>query len=155
MRMKNSIPFSLVAILVLVVSSCSNNQSGNEVDGDMVSNNKTADNPNAQNPEPSIKFDEEIWEFGDINEGEIVRHSFHFTNTGNEDLVISRCQASCGCTTPKCEKKPVAPGERGVIEIKFDSSGKQGNQTKNITITANTNPPETVLTIKGFVRPKE
>jgi Protein of unknown function (DUF1573) len=135
--------------------SCSDKTTSKDVDAEVVTNIKTADNPNAENPEPILTCDKSTWEFGRINEGEIVLHTFSFTNTGNEALVINKCQASCGCTTPTCDKKPIPPGGSGIIKIRFDSNGKKNNQTKNVTVTANTNPPETILTITGFVIPKE
>lgn len=153
--MKNTKFFTilLVSISMFLLVACGQKTTDSQVDTDLVTNNKTADNPNATNPEPIFTCAEPIWNFGKINEGEVVLHTFKFTNTGNEALVISNCQASCGCTTPKCSKNPVAPGESGEIEIRFASEGRTNNITKNITVTANTNPPETVLTITGFVIP--
>ncbi|MBO6515864.1 MAG: DUF1573 domain-containing protein, partial [Bacteroidia bacterium] len=67
--------------------------------------------------------------------------------------IIRNCKASCGCTVPTCDKKPIPPGGKGEIEVRFDSNRKPGNQAKNVTVTANTNPPETVLTFRAVVRP--
>lgn len=153
MKFSGNLVFML-ALSMLIITSCGENSKDQQLDSDIVSNNKSAEDPTAKNPEPVFSFEEPIWDFGKITEGEIVLHTFKFKNTGNAILVISDCQASCGCTTPKCDKRPVAPGEEGEIEIKFDSEGKPTQQTKNITITANTNPPQTVLTITGYVIPK-
>lgn len=144
-----------VLLILALFVGCDQKTSTGDVDPNLVNNNKTADNPNAKNPEAVFTCNEPVWDFGKINEGEVVAHSFPFTNTGTSDLVISGCSASCGCTTPKCDKKPIAPGESSVIEIRFDSNGKTNQQSKNITVTANTNPPETILTITGFVIPKK
>lgn len=103
---------------------------------------------------PRFSFAQNEYDFGTVNEGDIVNHTFQFTNTGDAPLVISNATASCGCTVPSWPKAPIAPGETGKIEVKFDSSGKPNQQTKNITITANTNPAVTTLKIKGMVTPK-
>ncbi len=145
----------LASICLLLTSGLflgCNNESSN-ASTTVADNNITANNPDAQNPEPTFKFEHTDWDFGQINEGEKVRHSFKFTNVGNEALVIRTCRASCGCTVPKCDRKPVEPGESSEIVVTFDSNGKPGNQIKNVTVTANTNPPETVLTFRSVVIP--
>lgn len=90
--------------------------------------------------------------YGTINAGEKVKHTFKFKNTGSEPLVITNCKGSCGCTVPKCPTEPIAPGETGEIPVEFDSKGKNGPDSKNVTVTANTNPAQTMLTIKGDVK---
>ena len=90
-----------------------------------------------------------------IEQGEKVSHVFTFKNTGNEPLVLSNVKPSCGCTTPSWTKEPVAPGEEGEILVEFDSKGKSGKQTKTVTITANTEPAKTVLTITGEIQKAE
>ena len=82
-------------------------------------------------------------------------HVFSFTNTGSEPLLLEKCKGSCGCTVPQCPKTPIAPGAQGEIEVKFNSKGKKNNQTKTVTINANTDPAQTILKIKAFVNPAE
>lgn len=146
---------AVIAFGLLMSCGDKNSKSGESgtVDPNLIENNMTADNPNAENPEPQFSFDEMTWNFGKINEGTIVTHTFKFTNTGNEELIISSCKASCGCTTPLCDQQPVAPGEEGKIKVKFDSKNRKHNINKQVTIVANTNPPTTVLTLKGYVTP--
>ena len=107
------------------------------------------------NTEPVISFINKIWDFGTIIDGELVEHTFRFTNTGTKDLVISSASASCGCTIPKWSKEPIAPGEKGEIKVLFNTNGKKDMVTKDITILANTNPVKTVLQIKVFVEKKK
>jgi hypothetical protein len=104
--------------------------------------------------EPIINFDKKTWDFGTITDGEVVEHTFRFTNTGSKDLVISSASASCGCTIPNWPKEPIAPGEKGEIKVEFNSNGKKDMVTKDITILANTNPVKTILQIKVFVEKK-
>jgi hypothetical protein len=88
-----------------------------------------------------------------MNEGDAVTHLFEFTNTGTEPLLLTNCKGSCGCTVPKCPKEPIAPGASGTIEVKFNSKGKKNAQTKRVTIDANTDPAQTILTITANVTP--
>ena len=99
-------------------------------------------------------FETEEHDFGKVTDGDIVRHTFTFTNNGDNPLVIQRAKASCGCTVPQWTKEPVAPGEKGEINVEFNSKGKVGMQTKTITVTANFDGGiNKVLRIKGEVAP--
>ncbi len=102
----------------------------------------------------TVSFAETTHEFGTIAEGDVVEHTFVFTNTGNTPLIIQDAQTTCGCTVPKKPEAPVPPGETGEIQVRFDSQGKAGVQNKAVTITANTEPATTRLFIKANVTPK-
>ncbi len=107
-------------------------------------------------PTTSMEFTEMVYDFGEIVEGEHVKYAFKFKNTGSEPLIISDAKGSCGCTVPDWPREPVAPGATSEIKIEFDSKGKGSDdgskQTKKVTVTANTNPPQTYLTITGVVK---
>ena len=98
-----------------------------------------------------FKFEEETYNFGTTREGNSVEHDYKFTNVGKVPLVIKDARSSCGCTVPEWPKDPIPPGAEGVISVKFNTAGKTENQTKPITITANTYPSKTVLRIEGYV----
>ncbi|MBL7862422.1 MAG: DUF1573 domain-containing protein [Cyclobacteriaceae bacterium] len=77
-------------------------------------------------------------DFGDIVQGEKVEHTFTFTNTGDQPLVITNVEVTCGCTTPKgWPRDPIMPGHNGELTVAFDSTGKIGRQNKVVTITSN------------------
>ena len=84
-----------------------------------------------------IEFEKKIHDFGRISEGEIVSYTFLYENTGTSNLIITDVKTSCGCTTPGWDNEPVMPGGKGKIEISFDSSGRTGNQYKEITVFTN------------------
>ena len=117
-------------------------------------NTSAIETDQTSNKEPIISFDKKTWDFGTITDGEVVEHTFRFTNTGTSNLVISSASASCGCTIPNWPKEPIAPGEKGEIKVEFNSNGKKDMVTKDITILANTNPVKTILQIKVFVEKK-
>lgn len=99
----------------------------------------------------AISFEENSFDFGTLEEGDKVEHVFKFTNTSDNPLTISNARGSCGCTVPEWPREPIAPGEGGEIKVKFDSKGKKGKQNKTVTITANTDPQNTMLTISSDV----
>lgn len=120
--------------------------------------NPTIDNPNVasdtEDPNPNapvMTFAESQFDFGDIQPASKVRHTFKFTNTGKTPLLIADATASCGCTTPNWTKEPIAPGAPGELEVQFDSQGKQGLISKQVSVRANTQPSITVIYIKGNV----
>lgn len=103
-------------------------------------------NPNA----PEITFQEISHDFGNLQKGADCSYEFKFKNTGKEPLILSNCQASCGCTTPLCPKEPIAPGGSGVIKVKYDSN-RVGVFSKTITVTSNAKTPSIILSIKGTI----
>lgn len=103
-------------------------------------------------PTTTISFEETEFDYGVIDEGDKARHTYKFTNTGKEPLIISNAKGSCGCTVPQWPKEPIPPGGTGSIDVEFNSKGKKGKQSKRVTITANTDPAQTFLTIKGEVK---
>lgn len=105
-------------------------------------------------PKTTITFDSSKKDFGKVLSTSTNRHTFIFTNTGTEPLVISNAKGSCGCTVPEYPTEPILPGETGEISVEYKPSGQSGRQTKQITITANTNPARTILTITGDIQPE-
>lgn len=103
---------------------------------------------------PVFTFDKEKHDFGSIESGSSPKTVFTFTNTGKSPLIITNAKGSCGCTVPSWPKEPIAPGATGEIEVQFNSGTKKGNQTKTVTLTANTVPNTKVLTITAQIQAK-
>lgn len=103
---------------------------------------------------PQMSFDETHFHFGEVEDGELVKHTFNFTNTGTGDLVIADATASCGCTTPSFSFMPIKPNETSTIEVTFNSANREGVQSKVITITTNAYPRVRKVFIEGKVLPK-
>ena len=145
-------------ISALFIAGCNSNQddSGkkdNKLPTDLVNNPATASADSSKNKDkvPVFKFDAETHDFGSIIAGEKVLYAFRFTNVGKANLLIREAHGSCGCTIPDYPKKPVPPGQQGVINVTFNSEGKSGMQHKEVTVTANTIPNTKVLVITGEV----
>lgn len=103
---------------------------------------------------PVMTFAEESHDFGDIHQGDKVQYTFNFENTGNEPLIISNVQVTCGCTASEWPRDPIAPGAKSSLTISFNSAGKMGHQNKVITIVSNANNPRNRVTIVTNVLPK-
>jgi hypothetical protein len=101
---------------------------------------------------PAITFEQTHMDMGSIVQGTKVTRQFTFKNTGGSPLVLSDVRGSCGCTVGKeWPKHPIAPGQKGTLDVVFDSEGRSGRQDKTVTVVANTSPPTTLLTITGEV----
>lgn len=88
-------------------------------------------------PKTTIEFTEMKFHFGTVREGEKVKHSFHFKNTGSNPLMISNAVASCGCTIPSYPKEPIKPGGEGDILVEFNTKNRTGHQEKNVIVYSN------------------
>ena len=100
---------------------------------------------------PAIEFTSQVVDYGEIKRGSDGIRSFEFTNTGNQPLVIAKVYSSCGCTIPKKPEAPIAPGEKGEIQVKYDTN-RVGPIRKTITVNSNAEgTPIVSLKIKGTV----
>lgn len=106
---------------------------------------------------PVISWEKKTHDFGDIYQGDKVEHTFYFTNTGNDYLLITNVQVSCGCTTPKgWPRDPIPPGGKGELTISFNSAGKSGKQNKPVTVVSNaTNVEDNQITFTTNVLDKK
>ena len=85
-------------------------------------------------------FKEEMHDFGKVKEGDLVSYTFTVENKGKSDLIINNVQTSCGCTVAKFEKSPIKSGGSGKIELKLNTSGKNGKVVKTATVFSNAQP---------------
>lgn len=99
---------------------------------------------------PQIKFDELIHDFGRVRSGEVMKHEFTFTNTGNADLIIDNVLPACGCTSIKEFTRLIPPGGKASLTLEFNSFSLQGEQIKTMLVKSN-DPvqPNLVLQLKG------
>lgn len=101
-----------------------------------------------------MTFNEKTHDFGTIKEANgPVTHTFEFTNTGGEPLVIINVNASCGCTRPEYPKEPIMPGKKGKVKVTFNPAGRPGEFSKEVKIRTNGNK-RPILRITGTVIPK-
>ncbi|MEN9510610.1 MAG: hypothetical protein RLZZ370_429 [Bacteroidota bacterium] len=96
-----------------------------------------------------LKFETISHDFGTVYEGTMATYDFKFTNTGQAPIVLSNVQASCGCTTPKWPREPIAPGQNAVITAQYNSAGRPGSFHKTISVYSDAG--NYTLTITGNV----
>ena len=140
----------LAAISAMVFTSCKDN-AADQVKAENVEEAAVRDAKAEKFPE--MTFAETTFDFGTINEGEVVEHTFTFTNTGDAPLVVASAKGSCGCTVPTWTREPIAPGETGEMVVKFNSRGQKNIQNKTVNITANTEKGKETIRIKANVTP--
>ena len=92
-------------------------------------------------------------DYGTVNkEDDNGLRAFVFTNTGDAPLIIKDAKSTCGCTVPSFPKEPIAPGQSGKIEVKYNMN--TGPIRKTITIETNAinyDEGRVALKIKGEV----
>ena len=105
----------------------------------------------AAQKQAEIKFDKKTHNFGQFSEKNAVQKcTFSFTNVGDAPLIINQAVASCGCTVPKYTQSPIAPGEKGTIEVTYNGAGKiPGHFKKSITVRTNGVTEMTRLYVEG------
>ena len=145
---KVTLIISLLAIGLF--SSCGNSEKS--IDTDIIKNPNSAEGYDESEKMPKIVFETDMHDFGQLMAGEVISYSFKFTNTGNADLVISGCDASCGCTVADYPRERIAPGKTGYITVSFKSQGMSGMQMKEIIVASNAQPARTRLRISATVR---
>jgi hypothetical protein len=102
-------------------------------------------------PITTVLFDAYEHDFGQILQGSENPYVFKFKNTGNEPLIISSATGSCGCTVPFYAKDPIPPGAESEIHVVYKPGKQEGMQRKTVTITANTDPAQTMIRISAEV----
>src|SRR5690606_42047307 len=93
--------------------------------------------------------------FSKIDQHTTVTQTYTFTNTCEHLLIFSDVKGICCCTVPSYPREPIAPGETGEIEVIYRPGTQANQQTKTVSITANTEPATTVLRVKANVTPGE
>lgn len=87
---------------------------------------------------PKIEFKDKdnTIDYGTVNkEDDNGIRSFEFTNTGDEPLIITNVQSTCGCTVPSKPTEPILPGKTSKIDVKYNM--KTGPIRKTITVESN------------------
>ncbi len=102
--------------------------------------------------QPKIHFDQPDYDFGEVEAGDEIEHTFVFENTGDDPLSIEEVLTSCGCTGALVTEKEVPPGGTGEVKATFHTRGFQGVVKKGLTVESNDPENRLVrLTIGGNV----
>lgn len=150
LNLKKALPL-LLCITLLATFGCKSHND-ESVDMDIIHNPNSAQGYDNKEKMPVIAFEKNMHDFGTLTDGENISYSFKFTNKGNADLIISNCEATCGCTVADFPRDKVAPGKGGYVTITFNSSGKAGQQLQEVTVVSNAQPSRSKLRIQAKVR---
>jgi len=91
------------------------------------------------------------WDFGQVKEGEVLKHDFIFKNTSGDTINIKDINTSCGCTVSKVEKKTLAPGESTVIEAQYNTKGYSGAVQQYVYMRIDKPDAATTASVNGTV----
>jgi uncharacterized cupredoxin-like copper-binding protein len=106
-----------------------------------------------QDVKPILEFSESQHDFGKIEEGKVVEHTFKFRNSGKATLKINDIKTSCGCTAALVSSEKIAPGEEGTLLVELDSQIRKGKMSRTITIKSNDpEEPTKVLTVYADIQ---
>ena len=99
----------------------------------------------------TISFDKTTVDYGTVKNGADGQRVFTVKNTGDKPLIISKVQASCGCTTPVWSQDPIMPGKTSQIKVGYNTT-LVGSFTKIIEVYSNDSAnSRSVINIKGNV----
>ena len=144
-----------VAIFCLIISAGCDSPDENGLRKsdvhDIIHNPATA-NSNNLSVLAAIEGGPFVYDAGDVEEGDVIRYSFHFTNISKNFLEKIKISSTCGCTVAEFEPGKVSPGAKDSIEVVFDTQGFKGMQEKTVTLIGNTKPKENYFTIKANVK---
>ncbi|RSC92230.1 DUF1573 domain-containing protein [Tenacibaculum singaporense] len=97
-----------------------------------------------------FKFETETIDYGKIAYGSEGKRVFEFTNVGEAPIIIKDIVSPCGCTVPTKPEKPIMPGEKGQIEVSYDTK-RLGGFSKTLTVISNAKNKRKRVKIKGFI----
>lgn len=160
MKLRNNLIITAFAGLVFCACGNSNPNAQSEkakLDPSLINNPRSANTPEAVATEnlATMDFVDTFHAFGKMYEGEMASYDFTFKNNGKSPLLISNASGTCGCTVPEYPKEPIAPGENGTINVKFNSTNKVGLQNKSVNIFTNSKKGTHVLNITADVIEKQ
>jgi hypothetical protein len=97
----------------------------------------------AQILKDSLHFTQVTWldsilNFGTVSQDEDVKMQYRFRNAGKYPLFLLKVTASCGCTVPEYEDKPIEPGGESLIKVTLKTKQQHEEVHKYINVEANT-----------------
>ncbi len=87
---------------------------------------------------------------GIVEQGAVCGTQLEIQNKSDKVLFVANVRGSCGLSIPAWPRKPLAPGEKAIIQLRYDSN-RPGIINRNLTIHANTRSSSTILRVRGEV----
>lgn len=86
--------------------------------------------PQGQEQLPKIEITPKSFDFGQIEYGKVVEHTFQVKNLGEEILEIKKLATSCACTTAEISKEKIIPREEADLKVTYDTGLMTGPHAK-------------------------
>lgn len=137
---------SIIILLLLVAACMTGCNTNSDTQTETVTNERAITGQG-----PIITFKENKMELDTITTTEGKQCVFHYTNTGNEPLVLSSVVSSCGCIKGEWSKDPLMPGLSDSIIVTVKTV-QLGSLMKAVVVKSNaTNDPAATLRMFGYV----
>ncbi len=78
-----------------------------------------------QKTPPGIRIDKEVFDFGKVQTGQIIRQRFNIYNAGQTNLVITDFQRQCDCISFGISSTVIGPNQTGILEIALEAKRVQ------------------------------
>lgn len=109
-----------------------------------------ASSPTKQVSQTTVGYETSVCDLGKFLANVRRVAVFSLKNTGNRPLLVSDVVTSCGCATPRYEKKPVPPG--GTVDITVEMKIKEeGYFEKIVSVYCNTQYSPVQFKVKGMI----
>lgn len=100
--------------------------------------------------QPRFTSNTEMQSVGQVEWKHPLTVQYAISNTGNQPLVLTQVEPDCACTAARWTQTPIAPGEKGMVEVTFDAEAL-GHFYKSIAVYTNAEPHLVYLNLKGEV----
>jgi hypothetical protein len=107
-------------------------------------------NFSVKNTSEDLSFDSTTIDYEKIELNSDGKRQFVYSNTSKKSLIITGSKTSCSCVIVKYIENEIKKGEKGVIDVYYDTK-RLGKFVKTITLTTSNSDKVIVLTIKGEV----
>lgn len=98
-----------------------------------------------------VRFAKEVIQLGEVSIDSCKHAEFEIKNTGCVPLIIKAAEPSCGCTSVKWDRSPIAPDQTSKISFRFEPFSV-GKFSKSVSIYCNTKQEVYTLKFNGYVK---
>lgn len=105
----------------------------------------------------SIYSSKTTHDFGNVHEGDLLRHTFTVRNLHPWPITITNVGATCGCTTAIIRHgspSRLLPLQSTLIDVTLDTSGDRGTIQEGVIVAAGGGNRYNLLYVKATVGPK-
>tara|TARA_X000000950_G_scaffold284935_1_gene389296 strand:+ start:6464 stop:6946 length:483 start_codon:yes stop_codon:yes gene_type:complete len=102
-----------------------------------------------------IGFDSAIRSFGEVVQGETLRHSYLFLNNGSGPITLAQAFSQTSGVSVMISRAPVEAGAFGEVAVSVDTSDMVGDQYIRIRVNSDAYNAPSTLYLRAHVLPPE